>query len=320
MSQLNSESVARYFSGADGAGSNFMGMCAAVLADSHESVDCRACSGKGYRALTEAELRGFAKQLAKQKTTEHRDQVRQALSRASDCEDCKGSGKVSRRRRGDHTAAMDSMFTTVACGRCHGCGEAAPPTDASAERQDVCLGCGGDAYIVPVTVRPTGSTNEGGSGGSSATDFDAGPLLLAAPDAAQDQDSRLSERRGVASELRAIRAQDPQLAAALESYHGPEGARWVEHRWGRAFTLWQHTPAGKQLAEHVAEQSVRGCGHLVAPTERLARARETQERPPEGRTRADHQLQRVLLARADREARDLLRRVLAAVSDVETAA
>jgi hypothetical protein len=320
MQQLNSESVARYYAGSDVGSSNYKGMCAAVLADSHASVDCRACSGKGYRELSPEELRKWSNQIAAQKTTEHRDQVRRSLSRASDCAICRGSGKVSA-RRGDHAAAMDSMWTTVRCGLCRGCGETTAPTDTSAERQDVCLNCGGAAYIVPVTVRSKGSTNEGGSGGSSATDYDAGPLMLAGPaDPTADADHDLSERRQVAAELRRLETQDPQLAAALASYHGPEGERWIRHRWGRGFVVWQHTRAGKQLAEHVAAQSLRGCGYLVAPTERLARARDTQERPPAGRTTADHQLQRVLLGKADREARELLRRLLATTSAAETAA
>lgn len=321
MSSLNSEKLIRHFAVKDAsAGSNYEDDVAAVLAVGQVSVDCRACGGRGYRELSEQDLRAWAASIAEQKTVEHRDQVRKALSRASDCAKCRGSGKVTA-RRGDHAAAMDSMWTTVRCGRCRGGGEVTTPTDTSAEREDVCLGCGGAAYIVPVTVRAKGSTNQGGSGGSSATDGGDAPLVLASshgPASEHDQDD--DERERVAGEIEALRTRDPQLAAALASYHGPEADGWVEHRWGRGFVLWQHTTAGKQLAEYVAEQSVRGCGYLVAPTQRLARARETQERPPVGRARADHQMQRVLLARADREARELQRRVIAVTTSLESAA
>lgn len=316
---LTTEKLARHFSRADhGAGSNYEEDVAAVLARGQVSVDCRACSGRGYRDVPEADLRKWEASIAEQTTTEHRDQVRQALSRASDCPSCRGSGKVPA-RRGDHAAAMDSMWTTVCCGTCHGCGETTNPTDTSAERQDVCLACGGASYIVPVTVRTKGSGNGGASGGSSGLDGDAAPLVLASPEPAHETEHDASEHVRIAHDLDALRAQDPQLAAALASFHGPEGDAWVEHRWGRGFVVWQHTPAGRQLAEHVAEQSIRGCGHLVAPLDRIARARETQERPPVGRAPADHQLQRSLLGRADREARELLRRVRA-VAEVESAA
>jgi len=317
MSSLNSETLTRYYAGQDaGAGSNYMGMCAAVLADSHESVDCRSCSGRGYRAVSAEELLKFAATLAKQKTAEHRDQVRRALSRASDCEDCRGSGKVSRRRR-DHAAAMDSMWTTVRCGTCRGCGETVNPTDTSAERQDVCLACGGAAYIVPVTVRAKGSANQGG--GLSATDGDGAPLVLtSSPDPTAEHDDQ--ERNRVARDIEALRSRDPELADALASFHGPEGDAWVEHRWGRGFVVWQHTTAGQQLAAHVAAHSPRRAGYLIAPTERLAQARQGQERPAPGRPSTADALTRVLLSRTDREARELLRRVRAFEAEVESAA
>lgn len=322
MSNLNSETLTRYFAGQDaGAGSNYDADVAAVLAVGQVSVDCRTCSGRGFRELTEAELRTFAASIADQKTVEHRDQVRRALSRASDCPTCKGSGKVTA-RRGDRAAAMDSMYTTVCCGQCRGCGETTNPTDTSAERGDVCLGCGGDAYIVPVTVRSKGSSNQGGAGGSSATDGDAAPLLLsmASSEPAAEHDHHLTDRHRVAAELEAVRTRDPQLAAGLASYHGPEADAWVDHRWGRGFVLWQHTDAGKQIAEHVAAHSPARSGYLVAATERLAGARAAAERPPAGRPTQDTTLLRVLVARADREARELKRRVLAAANDVENAA
>lgn len=321
--KLSTETLNRYYAGQDsGAGSNYMGMCAAVLAVSHVSVDCRACSGKGYRELTEAELTKWAASIAEQKTVEHRDQVRRALSQASDCQACRGSGKVTA-RRGDHAASMDSMWTTVRCGRCRGGGEATTPTDASAERQDVCLDCGGAAYIVPVTVRAKASNGQSGAGGASALDGDSAPLFLPAvlPETTSEHDPDHQERRRVARDLEALGTSDPQLAAALASYHGPEGDRWVEHRWGRGFVAWQHTQAGKQLAEHVATQSTHRAGYLIPITDRLAQIREAHEHPGAApKPSAAHQLERVLLGRADREAREILRRLKSLVHPLENVA
>lgn len=319
MSQnLNAERLTHYFAGQDtgGAGSNYMGMCAAVLADSHASVDCRACSGRGFRELSVDELRKWSHRIAAQETTEHRDQVRRALSQASDCAACRGTGKVSA-PRGDHAAAMDSMFTTVRCGLCKGCGETTAPTDTSAERGDVCLGCGGASYIVPVTVRAKKQQDQGG-GGSSATD---GDCLPAPPQAAHEHRHHADDRQRVAQELQTLRSQDPQLADAITSYHGPESEPWVRHRWGRGFCLWQHTPAGKLVVREVSEQSERRAGFLVAPTRLLALARDQLELPGDAHVVfRDAQRLRVLMARADREARDLQRRMQAAITRVETAA
>lgn len=314
MSSLNSEKLTSYFAGQDAgsAGSNYEDMVDNVRALGHASVDCRACSGKGYNELPEEKLREWLDTIAKAETIEHRDQARRALSHASDCKACKGSGKVSA-RRGDLARAMDSMFTTVRCGSCRGSGEVTNPTDTSAERQDVCLTCGGEAYIVPVTVRSKGSSNQGGAGGSSATDHDAGPLLLASAAAeAPQHDHDPTDRVAVAAEIEALRARDPQLADALASYHGHEAEPWVQHAWGRGFVLWQHTTAGKLIAHEVAEQSERRAGFLVAPTRLLALARDQVEMPGIAPVMLrDATRLRVLLARADREARELQRRIQA---------
>ncbi len=318
MSSLNSEKLTSYFAGQDAgsAGSNYMGMCAAVLAVSHVSVDCRACSGRGFRELSVDELRKWQQNIADQETTEHRDQVRRALSRASDCKACRGSGKVSA-RRGDHASAMDSMWTTVRCGTCRGGGETTRPTDTSAERGDVCLVCGGDAYIVPVTVRASKHLGSGGGGGS-ATD---GDCLPAPPPTTLSREHDLDGKREIKREIESLRARDPQLADALASFHGHEAEPWVGHRWGRGFCVWQHTPAGRLIAHEVAEQSERRAGFLVAPTRLLALARDQLEMPGDAPVMLrDVTRLRVLMARADREARDLLRRMQAVVAQVESAA
>jgi hypothetical protein len=318
--QLSAERLTNYFAGQDvgAAPSNYLEMCWATLAVSHTSVECRACDGKGFRELGLEELRKWAALIAEQKTPEHREDVRKGLSYASTCQVCRGGGFTTA-RRADRASAMDSMWTTVRCGRCRGCGEATPPTDTSAERGDVCLNCGGKTYIVPVTVRCR--KQQGVASGGSATDSYESPLFLptAAPEPASEHDYD-DDRLSVAHELERLRATDPQLAAAVASYHGPESEPWVQHRWGRGFVLWQHTAPAQQLAEDVAERSPARAGYLVAVTKRLAEARLAVERPAAGRPPAHHQLWRVLVARADREARELQRRVLAFTTSVESAA
>jgi len=219
------------------------------------------------------------------------------------------------------------MWTTVRCGRCRGCGEAAPPTDASAEREDVCLGCGGDAYIVPVTVKATGSTKSGrpphrepmtaDDVAEARSTASHGLEVRLAELHGQHDDEAFAERRQVARELQTIRATDPQLAAALESFHGPEGDAWVEHRWGRGFVVWQHTAAAQLLCAMLAEQSSGRAGYLVAPTRLLALARETQEHD-RATTKQDAVI-RILLGRAEREARELLARMQRVVTEHQAA-
>jgi hypothetical protein len=314
--QLNSESVARYYAGADGAGgSNYMASCVMALAISHSSVRCRACKGQGYCELSEAALRDFAQRIAGEKNETNRDQIRRDLSYQTTCKGCKGSGWTTQ-KRADRAAAIDSMFTTVRCGRCRGCGEVTTPTDTSAERQDVCLSCGGAAYIVPVTVKETGSTKDGREPRREAGDA-SDTALAHAP---VDEDDELEQLHDVAEELERVRAQDPQLAAALASYHGPEGEGWIQHRWGRGFVLWQHTAAGKQLVTHLAERSPHRSGYLVPPTRLLAEDRATQEQPGSAASSGrDGALVRVLLTRARDKARELLLRMQCVVAEHQVA-
>lgn len=318
MSSLNSEKLSHYFAGQDSgaAPSNFLEMCWATLAVSHTSAKCRDCRGLGFRELSAEELKVWTDRIAAQETAEHRQQVREALSRASTCPACRGSGHTIGRAH-DRSAAMDSMYTTVRCNSCRGSGEVVDPTDTSAERQDVCLACGGAAYIVPVTARCGKQSHSGGGG--SATD-DAEVPLPASPTVhpALEQGD---DRNRVTRDLEAIRIRDPQLADALASYHGPEAEPWVRHRWGKVFVLWQHTAAGKLLAAEAAELSPARSGYLVHPTKLLAAQRELLEsrQGARNRTREDDRL-RVLCGRADREARELQVRMFAVLKQIEDAA
>jgi len=291
-------------------------MCWATLSISHTSVECRACEGRGFRDLGVDELKKWYATIAAQTLPEHKDEVRQALSYASICPVCHGCGHTTA-RRADHATAMDSMFTTVRCGLCRGGAEVTNPTDTSAERQDVCLRCGGRAYIIPVTARASKQMGQGG-GGSATDDDSAAPVLPAT--ATTETRVDLDDRRAVAKALAELRASDAQLAAALASYHGPESDPWVGHRWTRAFVLWQHTAAGKMLVEEAAEQSPARSGYLVAPTKLLADIRAAQESTIGTAVGRADARKRVLLGRADREARELLQRLEATLRRLEDAA
>lgn len=319
---LSSEKLASYYANRDArrrAGSTYQAMVEhAVVMGSHTSVKCKVCKGQGFFEAPLEAVQAAYERLAAEPDPVKRDQLRTELSHESTCVVCKGVG-YTLARRADRCAAMDSMWTTIRCGRCRGCGEAAPPTDTSAEREDVCLACGGSAYIVPVTVKEKGSTKHGRAPRREAADI--GDYI---PDAPPDRytvepEEVEPERERVALELETIAATDPQLAAGLSSYHGPEGDEWVEHRWGRGFTLWQHTPAGQQLVHELCERSPGRAGFLVDPTKLLAGARERLERQGAPQTRDDSRA-RVLLGRADVEARELLKRVQGVSQKVEAAA
>jgi hypothetical protein len=251
-----------------------------------------------------------------------RDQLRKDLSAETTCTVCKGVGYTTQ-RRADRASAMDSMFTTVRCGRCRGCGESVSPSDASAEREDRCLACGGAAYIVPVSVKERGSTKSGRAPRREAAevgDYIPGELTNSEPDRyVEGRIEDLVDQRRAAKGLDQALSAAPDLAPALHSYLGPEGDRWVNHRWGRAFTLWQHTAAGKALAPETAALSARGSWHLLDTTELLALTRDDYELGRLPNTR-DGARARVLLGRADHEARVLLQRLETALAEVEAVA
>src|SRR5690606_33134149 len=131
---------------------------------------------------------------------------------------------------------------TVRCGRCKGTAETLSPNDESAERGDVCLDCLGDGYLVPITVRPVGSSKHG-KPPPRVSDGDDVDLPL--PSCSQLDEDELVEYGRVSRVLGIIRRATPELAAALEVYYGPDGDRWGGHKWGRAFALWPLTSAGQ---------------------------------------------------------------------------
>lgn len=320
MTALTPESLVRYFEEAESSlsSSNYLGMCEMAVKISHASVTCRLCDGLGFKVLDAAEMKDVYKRIARETNPEKLQELRNSLSYESNCVVCHGSGATTQ-RRADIAAAMHPMFTTVRCGKCKGCGESFPPNDVTAERQDVCLGCGGVAYVIPVTVKEKGSSKHGKPPKrepSSADDADGGPAALSNW---VDEDA-LVERGRVSRQLEGIRRADPLIGRAIASYFGPDGDKWGDHKWGRAFALWQHTAAGEQLARESAERSNRGHGHLMQAIELIATERDTEARAgaPTGRD-PWRDRRRALIALADSQARELHTRMQRAIRQTEAA-
>lgn len=315
---LTSGSIARYFSGSDGVsgGSNFMSMCELSVKISHASVECRVCGGLGFKEIAADEMKARYRRIARESDPEKLEQLRESLRRESDCVVCRGSGHTTQRRI-DMAHAMHPMFTTVRCSRCRGCGETLKPDDASAELGDVCQVCNGSTYIVPVTVKETGSTKHGKMPHSEPSDGDdansAGEIGGSWAD-----EQELLERGRVGRELDQLRRQDPALSAGMASYFGIEGDKWGPHKWGRAFSLWPHTPAGLQLAAMGAERSLRGHGHMMRALDLIAAEREADSRAGATTDRASVH-RRALIKLADSQARQLFERMQGAIRQVEAA-
>lgn len=316
---LTRENLTKYFGGSDAPalGSNFGGMCEIVLDVSHASVECRACEGLGFRSLESKDLSERYRKIAAEKDDLKARQLRKDLSYQSECPVCRGSGYTTM-RRADIATAMHPMFTTVRCGKCRGCGETFPPNDVTAERQDVCLGCLGEAYVVPVTVKEKGSSKHGKPPqfevGESGDDYTAGSEATAS----WVNEDALMQRGQTARELDALRRADPLLGAAMAAFFGLEGDKWGQHGWDRVFALWEHVPAGQQIAREGAARSQ--IGRLLKPLEVIANERNADRilgskshETREGRHR------RALIGLADKQARELRRRMFDAIEQSEAA-
>lgn len=339
-SRISAGSIAKFFSGGSGVAleSNFGTMCerAAVVAHMHASVKCRACEGKGYRELEAAELDGWRKKinsyyLAIAEETDRekcdalqdrQDEIRRELSRASDCPVCRGSGYTTQKNV-DRATAMDSMFTTVRCSGCRGCGETFPPNDETAERQDVCLRCAnpetraGDGYFVPVTVKETGSSKKGKAPKTEAggdEGMDGAPPTNDVVAASWVDEDELAERGRVSRFLERLRRSDPETAVSVELFNGPDGDKWGAHKWGRTFALWQATDAGIELARMGAERSSGAHGMRISMLDLIA-----SERDAEVRASEPDPARRSLIAQADHEARGLKAKMDRALADSEAA-
>lgn len=344
-----------------GGGSNYDAMCEALsqqrIRTNHASVRCRACQGQGYYELTVDELQRRNRKLGEledlialaeveikdayvrnERLKDHRERLRklrQELSRDSDCKACRGVGWMQP-TRADLAVAMHSMWTTVVCTSCRGCGEpigdwkevranakvyrfsALCPTDETAERGDTCERCAGIQYLTPVTVKETGSSKGGRPPEyhrpADADDDSAGAVLDGDLAPTFFDEDALVERGRVSRILEGIRRDKPEIAEALVQFYGPEGDKWGHHKWGRVFALWPLTQAGKKLAEFGANRSKDGHGWLMAPIDLIMNERDGEiraERPMPAR--------RALIAQADRQARELELKMREALSDTEAA-
>jgi hypothetical protein len=324
--RVSTQSISKFFSGGRfGATSNYGSMCEAAAVTRHASVRCRVCSGQGFRVLGAEELEQWRRRLElpalhakledtkdpadraalRTRITAERDKLRAELSAASTCGPCAGTGRVAP-KRADRAVAMDSMWTTVRCGRCRGTGETIYPNDESAERQDVCLRCGGQSYLVPVTARETGSSRHGRPPQRVGGDDDGDAVSCDVATASWNEDELLELGR-VSRVLEHMRAADREAAEAFESYNGPDGDRWGAHHWGRIFALWPHTVAGDKLAREAARRSRMGHGFLLPPLALIA-----SERDAELRGQTSNPRRRALISQADAQARRLLERANAA--------
>lgn len=321
-SGLSTGSIAHYFTESDISigGSNFHDMCAQAVLTSEESIQCRACQGLGFKTKMDPdEMQRRYRQISRETNPDYLAELRAQLHRETVCGACKGRGCTTQ-KRADRAAAMDSMWTTVRCGTCKGCGETMPPTDAGAEREDRCLNCWGDTWIVPVTAKETQrGANNGTGGGESATDDPGDTYVANSPHKMADEDA-IVRRGSVGRTLDGIRKREPVVGAGIAHYFGIDGDRWGAHKWGRVFALWQDTQAGVQLAKEGAARSKAGHGFLMKPLDLIASERDAEFRdPPSASKDPWRDRRRAMIALAERQARELLTRIEVAIAEAEAA-
>jgi hypothetical protein len=285
--------------------------------------ECRRCHGLGFRILPPERLAAFQAKISNESRDEERQHQREQLRLATNCKACHGDGYISQRPKTRGVRA-DPLATTVGCPACRGsdarhlrkkpgpnlgdapeplypslmrrhwgssCGETIPPTDASAERGDVCPRCLGSAFLVPITARPNLRTADqpGDEEQNSEPDEDA------------DGDDSAS----VARVVERLADADDLLMLGLRVLSGEHGERWSASSWGRSFALWPLGEAGERLASEsraASDEDDRFARELA-----LCRAeRDAQSEHPNPRRQA-------LINQADGEARAFERRVVSAI-------
>lgn len=331
--------VARYLSGSSqpSISSNFGAMCEMLSRQvrKHGSVQCRVCDGLGARDLDESELAAREREIEEleDRITAEKDQgrrddlfkeqrsMRERLVGDSTCRACRGTGYITE-ARADMAHAMDSMWTTVRCGRCKGCGETFPPTDESADEQDICPRCDngksglgerkGEGYIVPVTVKETGSSKKGKAPKteSGGDDLDVMPANDLATATWVDEDA-MAEYGHVSREMASLRKRNPILAGAIESYYGPDGDKWGSHKWGRLFSIWHFTSAGKRLAQEGAGKTSEALVDRIHPLDLIASERDAEVRGDVGNYPRSK-----LIIQAEKQAREMLVAIEKAVGEM----
>lgn len=321
--------------GAPDAPSNFDASVDQLIAERNFTKKCKACKGSGARDPSPAAVARYERKISKQKDPAARANLRERMRRDSVCQACTGTGRKEavRRKKGVQLALCDDcrglgcrtcyfdgvvflgiagkFDTTVCCPRCKGSGEV-----FNEDLQDVCPLCKGQAWTVPITVRSTGSTKHGAAPEFAAVAPErggtSGAVLIPTPaqarrwreENASDHDEDIMDAFG------RFAAERPELARVLADYRGTVGNRWGHgHRWGRLFVVWPHTIAGDVLVRDAPERLRRELG--ARPLELLAAIRHGEER-----SSTPHIPTRVLLTRADEEARLLLREAQEAFAEV----
>ena len=299
------ERLARHLAAGSVSASNYDAMCRELARRRDEAhVECPDCEGLGFRPLPPEQLAAFAERMAAKVASKASwktlERERWRLNRSSVCVTCRGCGYVRSKSRGGRHRP-DSMWTTVQCRLCRGSGETWPPTDESAEVGDVCPDCLGDAYRVPITVRPRAKTAECSG-------------YLEEEDLSEVRRCKEPEPATDAVEVIAsMRATDPETASAVVVLLGPHGDRWAQHQWGRRFALWPLVPAGRQLLEEASTTSSE-LDHYLRQLEVLSSERAAEVQAERGNPR-----RRALIALADRQARLLESRVERAIAEIEAA-
>lgn len=256
--------------------SNFMAMCEVAADQDTKSAKCRACKGLGYGKGDPFKIAKWQKELSRPNISPERAELlRERLRDESLCQKCCGTGfretKVKRE-------AFDATWTTARCERCKGCGEI-PNEDL----QDVCPRCLGDMCVVPATVKRTGSSKKGRlpPGATAMTDSDgnatpggvwSSEITDKLPEFDEEQLDELVRTANIAKRV------DPAIMAAVAAWEGPDGMKWAPTKWGRLFSLWPLTVAGKKLFEEAAPTSRQRSGFLRRPIDVLAEVRESESR------------------------------------------
>ena len=303
--------------------SNFETMCERwAERKAQVGVECDACEGLGYRLFTAGEMAYWKDRIDGAGGHTERDREQKAMTHASKCRRCKGTGYLSQ-RPGEFGDSMDVRFTTVGCYACRGrdrrrepdyprfmhshagssSGQVRADDEGSAvvEQWDTCSVCGGDGYVVPITARPTMKTQDERTRWSGEGEDDPGFELFVRmhPEAAH---------KPAAAE--AIPDVD---ALAIVALWGAPGDTWAQHEWGRRFALWPFTEAGGKLADQSSHASAapEWYDRRIAA---IAHERQAETDAADGSPR-----RRVLISQADTQARTLEHRVAAAIRAIEAA-
>ncbi len=303
-------------------GTNYGQMCENAVAFTHTSVRCAKCNGLGFHEIDRAELEQRCRQIeeASDKASggrrkSPRQELREKLSRDSSCSGCKGTGFLAARAP---KSKMDSLTTTVPCDSCKGFGRLKQHGNQhgierliAALGLDWCWTCDGNGYLLPVTARETGSSKKGrlprhatdASVDGQPRDARSAESLASGDWVDESAWVEFAQMTRVHEELRRV---DETSAAVLDRYYSAEGDRYAREpeTWGRVFAVWPLTHAGKLLATEGARRSeALGSEFRLTALDRIAAERNREERS----LVIDMRI-RVLITRADREARQLVER------------